>query len=85
MTHNFSLLLLAETIKSCSLLFKVGFFTSDGHENRKNRDETKIETRDTSEEDARKRVVLRHLAGTHGGTPEVIDQSMVNLTTFVYF
>jgi hypothetical protein len=50
------------------LAIQVGFFTSDGHENRNNRDETKIETRDTSEEDARKRVVQRHLAGTRSRT-----------------
>jgi hypothetical protein len=71
MTHPFSLILLS--LASCQdllllLAIQVGFFTSDGHEKRSNRDETKIETRDTSEEYARKRVVQRHLAGTRTRT-----------------
>ena len=48
---------------------QVGFITSDNHENRKNRDATKIETRDTSEEDATMRVAQRHLAGSRSNRP----------------
>lgn len=85
MTHLFSLprSSLADSVKIMILFFaiEVGFFTSDGHENCKNRDATKIETRDTSEEDATKRVAQQHLAGTRR------NRSIIpcgNLTTSIY-
>lgn len=62
---------------------QVGFFTSDNHENHKNRDATKIETRDTSEEDATKRVAQRHLAGTRGNRSMVFLRQLDDLNLFL--
>lgn len=87
MTHLFSLplLLSAGFVKSCFCfpVIQVGLITSDSHENRKNRDATKIETRDTSEEDATKRVAQRHLAGTRCNRSMVLLRQPDDLYLFL--